>query len=81
MASIINVLNVIEELMDTACAGGDGAEDFPSTRDIADRCDLSIYSTRHILLLLQEKGLIDSVEGKHAKYLYWKRTSSPGLTH
>lgn len=79
MASIINVLDVIEELM--SHEGKREHTEFPSTRDIADRCDLSIYSTRHILLLLQDKGLIDSVEGKHAKYLYWKRTTSPGLRH
>ncbi|PIJ48289.1 hypothetical protein BL250_14930 [Erwinia sp. OLTSP20] len=81
LATIVEVLQVIEEMMDSPDKSPVDCNAFPSTRDIADRCSLSIYSTRHILLLLQEKGLIDSVKGKHAKHLYWKRTESPGLKH
>ncbi|SFN65543.1 FaeA-like protein [Izhakiella capsodis] len=79
--TIVEVLQTIEEMMSSSGHSLADFSLFPSTRDIADRCSLSIYSTRHILLLLQEKGLIDSVKGKHAKHLYWKRTDSPGLKH
>ncbi|WP_075182601.1 FaeA/PapI family transcriptional regulator [Pantoea sp. 1.19] len=46
--------------------------DLPSTRDIADRCDLSIYNARHMLIKLQDEGMIAPVKGENKRMLYWE---------
>jgi len=48
------------------------AEVYASTRDIADRSELSIYNARHILIKLEKEGMITSV--KQRKSLYWNKT-------
>ncbi|ROR08821.1 FaeA/PapI family transcriptional regulator [Erwinia sp. JUb26] len=47
---------------------------YASTRDIADRSELSIYNARHILIKLEKEGVITSV--KQRKSLYWNKTES-----
>lgn len=49
-------------------------EVYASTREIADRCELSIYNARHILIKLEKEGVITSV--KQRKSLYWNKTES-----
>lgn len=50
------------------------AKVYASTRDIADRSELSIYNARHILIKLEKEGVITSV--KQRKSLYWNKTES-----
>lgn len=47
---------------------------YASTRDIADRSELSIYNARHILIKLEKEGVITSV--KQRKSLYWNKTDA-----
>lgn len=47
---------------------------YASTRDIADRSDLSIYNARHILIKLEKEGVITSVKKENRKSLYWNKT-------
>ncbi|MGV3346475.1 FaeA/PapI family transcriptional regulator [Enterobacteriaceae bacterium LUAb1] len=44
----------------------------PSTRDIANRCDLSIYNARHMLLQLHTEGIIAPVRDNNKRMLYWE---------
>lgn len=55
---LVNVLQAVLE------AGSSGM----TTRNIADRCDISVYSARSWLLILENKGLIlrnESVRNTH----------------
>ncbi|KQN53846.1 hypothetical protein GKQ23_01580 [Erwinia sp. E602] len=47
---------------------------YASTRDIADRSDLSIYNARHILIKLEKEGMITSIKNENRKSLYWNKT-------
>lgn len=47
---------------------------YASTRDIADRSELSIYNARHILIKLEKEGVITSVKKENRKSLYWNKT-------
>ena len=43
-----------------------------STRKIADQADLSIYKTRHILLKLEQDGIVTCI--KQSRSLFWQKT-------
>lgn len=45
-----------------------------STRDVADRSELSIYNARHILIKLEREGVITSTRKENSKSLYWNKT-------
>lgn len=45
-----------------------------STRDIANRSELSIYNARHILIKLEQEGFITSFRKENSKSLYWNKT-------
>lgn len=45
-----------------------------STRDVADRSELSIYNARHILIKLEKEGVITSIRKGNSKSLYWNKT-------
>lgn len=47
---------------------------FASTRDVADRSELSIYNARHILIKLEREGVITSTRKENSKSLYWNKT-------
>lgn len=47
---------------------------FASTRDIANRSELSIYNARHILIKLEKEGVITSSRKDNSKCLYWNKT-------
>lgn len=49
---------------------------FASTRDVADRSELSIYNARHILIKLEREGVITSTRKENSKSLYWNKTDS-----
>ena|GEM_PF-3207223 len=68
VACVINALHDFFNENNTT----DGNTGYASTRDIADRSELSIYNTRHILIKLEKEGLITSV--KRRKGLYWNKT-------
>lgn len=47
---------------------------FASTRDIANLSELSIYNARHILIKLEQEGVISSFKKNNSKSLYWNKT-------
>lgn len=49
---------------------------FASTRDVANRSELSIYNARHILIKLEKEGVITSIRKENSKSLYWNKTES-----
>ncbi|WP_455815329.1 FaeA/PapI family transcriptional regulator [Pseudomonas graminis] len=49
---------------------------FASTRDVADRSELSIYNARHILIKLEKEGVITSTRKENSNSLYWNKTDS-----
>lgn len=49
---------------------------FASTRDVADRSELSIYNARHILIKLESEGVITSIRKENSKSLYWNKTEA-----
>lgn len=69
--SVQRVIYALNEFF-VASAASVHAENFVSTREIADRSELSIYNTRHILIKLEKEGILISV--KKRKSLYWNRT-------
>lgn len=46
-------------------------KDWPKTRDIAEYCQFSIYKTRHLLIKLSEKGLVQSSSKTINNSLHW----------
>ncbi|NIF33016.1 hypothetical protein F3J29_12835 [Enterobacter sp. Cy-643] len=53
-------------------------QEWVSTREVADKLDISVYRARLRLLELQEKGRVDSnrESGIKGKALYWKRINA-----
>ena len=47
-----------------------------STRDVANRSELSIYNARHILIKLEKEGVITSTKKENSKSLFWNKTES-----
>jgi len=46
-------------------------KDWPKTRDIAEYCQFSIYKTRHLLIKLTKKGLVQSSSKTINNSLHW----------
>lgn len=46
-------------------------KNWPKTRDIAEYCQFSIYKTRHLLIKLSEKGLVQSSSKTINNSLHW----------
>ncbi|EKT62001.1 FaeA/PapI family transcriptional regulator [Providencia burhodogranariea] len=46
-------------------------KNWPRTRDIAEYCQFSIYKTRHLLIKLSEKGLVQSSSKPISNSLHW----------
>lgn len=44
----------------------------PTTREIANRCDMSIYTARRILLDLADAGIVKSLKMTDKKNLRWR---------
>lgn len=70
--SVQKVISALHDFFEESCSG-DNVEVYASTREIADRSELSIYNTRHILIKLEKEGVITSV--KQRKSLYWNRAA------
>jgi len=47
-----------------------------TTRDVANRSELSIYNARHILIKLEKEGVITSVKKEKSKGLFWNKTEN-----
>ncbi|HBT14153.1 MAG TPA: hypothetical protein DEA88_13305 [Erwinia persicina] len=47
-----------------------------STRDVANRSELSIYNARHILIRLEKEGVITSIKKEKSKSLFWNKTDN-----
>lgn len=71
--SVERVINALHDFFKESDSNDDAAV-YASTRDIADRSELSIYNARHILIKLEKEGVITSV--KQRKSLYWNKTES-----
>ncbi|MFG1174706.1 FaeA/PapI family transcriptional regulator [Erwiniaceae bacterium CAU 1747] len=71
--SVERVINALHDFFKESDSNDDITV-YASTRDIADRSDLSIYNARHILIKLEKEGVITSV--KQRKSLYWNKTKS-----
>ncbi|CDG48807.1 hypothetical protein [Serratia symbiotica] len=58
----LQMLNVLKGLCRERGAGGEGKplpqEQWPKTRELADKCDENIYTTRTLLLALEKEGKI-----------------------
>ena len=71
--SVTKVINALNEFFAEKMHAGLSSV-YASTRDIADRSDLSIYNARHILIKLEKEGVITSVKKENRKSLYWNKT-------
>ena len=71
--SVERVINALHDFFKESDSN-DNATAYASTRDIADRSELSIYNARHILIKLEKEGVITSF--KQRKSLYWNKTDS-----
>lgn len=69
--SVERVIAALYEFFKESDAKND-VDSYASTRDIADRSELSIYNARHILIKLEKEGKITSI--KQRKGLYWNKT-------
>lgn len=55
--------------------GRDGTSSvYATTRDIANLSELSIYNTRHVLIKLEQEGVVTSVKRENRKSLFWDKT-------
>lgn len=72
-SSVARVINALEDFFSEKKPGGSHPV-YASTRDIADRSDLSIYNARHILIKLEKEGVITSIKKENRKSLYWNKT-------
>jgi len=70
---VIRVINALHDFFHEKHTD-DNQMVYASTRDIADRSELSIYNARHILMRLEKEGVIFSV--KKGKGLYWNKTEN-----
>lgn len=43
----------------------------PTTRDIANRCDMSIYTARRVLLGMADAGIVKSLKDANERNLRW----------
>lgn len=71
--SVERVINALHDFFKESDSNDDTIA-YASTRDIADRSELSIYNARHILIKLEKEGVITSI--KQRKSLYWNKTDS-----
>ncbi|MEJ4046623.1 FaeA/PapI family transcriptional regulator [Erwinia sp. SLM-02] len=68
--SVERVINALHDFFKESESNDENTQ-YASTRDIADRSELSIYNARHILIKLEKEGVITSV--KQRKSLYWNK--------
>ncbi|ATZ13146.1 FaeA/PapI family transcriptional regulator [Erwinia amylovora] len=73
--SVDKVISAINEFFEEQNANS-APSVFASTRDIANRSELSIYNARHILIKLEQEGVITSFKLNNSKSLYWNKTKS-----
>ncbi|WP_338512629.1 FaeA/PapI family transcriptional regulator [Erwinia aphidicola] len=60
--------------------GHDGTSSvYATTRDIANRSELSIYNTRHVLIKLEQEGVVTSVKRETVKVYFGIRQIFSGL--
>ncbi|CAO98469.1 FaeA/PapI family transcriptional regulator [Erwinia tasmaniensis] len=73
--SVDKVIRAINEFFEES--GSNNASSISaSTRDIANRSELSIYNARHILIKLEQEGVITSFKKENSKSLYWNKTGA-----
>lgn len=70
--SVDRVINALQDFFNELDPDNASAV-YASTRDIADRSDLSIYNARHILIKLEKEGFIKSIKQESRKSLYWDK--------
>ncbi len=73
--SVERVISALHDVF-SASDSADSSETSVSTRDIADRSELSIYNARHILIKLEKEGVVTSVKQASRKSLYWNKTEN-----
>lgn len=71
--SVDKVISALNEFFEEQ-GSNKSSSAFASTRDIANRSELSIYNARHILIKLEQEGVITSFKKNNSKSLYWNKT-------
>lgn len=71
--SVDKVIRAINEFFEEG-GSNNSSSISASTRDIANRSELSIYNARHILIKLEQEGVITSFKKENSKSLYWNKT-------
>ena len=67
---VIHALKAFFEEND--CKGSSSV--YATTRDIANRSEISIYNARHILIKLEQEGVVRSVKKENRKSIFWNKT-------
>ncbi|MTD28037.1 FaeA/PapI family transcriptional regulator [Erwinia sorbitola] len=75
--SVDKVITALNDFFkEKGATSSDSSSVLASTRDVANRSELSIYNARHILIKLEKEGVITSIRKENSKSLYWNKTES-----
>ena len=69
--SVEKVINALKAFFEE---NSNSSSVYATTRDIANRSEISIYNARHILIKLEQEGVVASVKLENRKSLFWDKT-------
>jgi len=75
-AVVEKVITALNDFFEEKNAKNASSSVLASTRDVANRSELSIYNARHILIRLEKEGVITSIKKEKSKSLFWNKTDN-----
>lgn len=75
-AVVEKVITALNDFFEENNAKNASSSVLASTRDVANRSELSIYNARHILIRLEKEGVTTSIKKEKSKSLFWNKTDN-----